>query len=136
MAGTGRIANLRPPWKPGESGDPAGRPKKRPISDRYNFLVEMRLPKKLRLELGLWKGATYADALAMRQIDAAIAGNCQAAREVREAIEGKSNQRLETVDAEPFTVLVRYENAPQSNKLPNDASSDPKASQDDEKGSE
>jgi len=136
MAGNGRIENLRPPWKPGESSNPNGRPKKRPISDRYNFIVEMPLPKKLRLELGLWKGATYGDALTKRHIDAAIAGDGPAAREVREAIEGKSNQRPETVGSREITIHVLYEDpSPKPDKVPHDASSVPNTSQDDEKGS-
>ena len=30
-----RLANLRPPWKPGESGNPSGRPKKKPITEMF-----------------------------------------------------------------------------------------------------
>lgn len=28
-----RLRNLRPPWKPGESGNPSGRPKSKPLTD-------------------------------------------------------------------------------------------------------
>ena len=35
MAGKGRLENLKPAWKPGESGNPSGRPKNRSISDAY-----------------------------------------------------------------------------------------------------
>jgi hypothetical protein len=66
--------------------------------------------------------------------DAAIDGNCQAARETREAVEGKSNVRIEAAGSK-FEILVRYANPPKLNDAPNDASSDPNASQDVEKGS-
>jgi hypothetical protein len=131
MAGKGRIENLRPPWKPGESGNPDGRPKKWPISDRYSFLVEMPLPKKLRLELGLWKGATHADAVAKRQIDAAIAGDCRAAREVREAIERRPHEPSETIQFPTRDMKVIFDKLfGGRNELPTDASSVPNTSQD------
>jgi len=132
----GRPENLRPPWKPGESGNPAGRPKLRPISDRYDSLAEMPLPEARRLELGLREGATNADALAKRIFDAAIDGRLPAAREVREAIEGKSNRRTEPMGPREVTIHVLYEDPfPKPARVPNDASSVPNASQDDEKGS-
>lgn len=36
----GNTDNLRPPWKPGESGNPAGRPKGKSITDELRKLVE------------------------------------------------------------------------------------------------
>lgn len=32
MAGKGKLENLRPPWKPGESGNLSGRPRRKPIA--------------------------------------------------------------------------------------------------------
>jgi hypothetical protein len=71
---------------PGKSGNPGGRPKKRPISDRYADLAERPLPDDLRLMMKLEKGATYGDALALSQFRGAIKGKPKAAREIREAI--------------------------------------------------
>jgi hypothetical protein len=34
-----RLANLRPPWKPGESGNPAGRPKRKLITEMYEEIL-------------------------------------------------------------------------------------------------
>jgi hypothetical protein len=135
MARKGRIENLRPPWKPRESGNPDGRPKKRPISDRYNAMAETPLPKKRRLELGLPRGTTYGDALTMRVFDAAIDGNCRAAREVRVAIEGRHNEPSETKQFPIPDIKVTLDKLfGERNELPTDASSVPNTSQDDEKG--
>jgi len=92
MAGKGRTENLKP-WKPGESGNLSGRPKKRPISDRYAERAETPLPEKERIKRGLPMGATYGDALALGQFNAALNGRTEAAREIRESIEGKVSQR-------------------------------------------
>jgi hypothetical protein len=93
----GKPENLKP-FQPGQSGNPGGRPRKRPISGRYAELAETELPEALRKELSLPKGATYGDAIAMGLVRAAIKGETGAAREVREAIEGKATQRIEIAD--------------------------------------
>lgn len=82
-------------FQPGQSGNLSGRPKKRAISDRYEIMAEKPLPKKERSDLGLRKGATYGDAIAHAQFHSAIDGKTEAAREIREAIEGKATQRVE-----------------------------------------
>jgi hypothetical protein len=74
------------------SPNPSGRPKKKPITDRYREALEVELPDEIRVQLGLKKGATMADALARRMVIRAISGRqaVEAAREMREAIEGKT----------------------------------------------
>lgn len=94
MAGKGRIENLKP-WKPGESGNLSGRPRRRPISDRYAELAEVLLPEKDRIKHSLWKGATYGAALVLSVFKAALNGRTDAVREIREAIEGKAPQRID-----------------------------------------
>jgi hypothetical protein len=95
------------PFEKGKSGNPArqfkegnpggGRPKKRPITDRYHEGLEAPLEDNIRLALGLPEGATNGDAVAKAQIRAAIKGKTYAARELREATEGKATERLEIV---------------------------------------
>jgi hypothetical protein len=75
------------------SGNPGGRPKKRPISDRYHAFAEQLLEERARIALGLPKDTTNADALTIQQFRAGFKGNTPAAREIREAIEGKATQR-------------------------------------------
>jgi hypothetical protein len=106
MAGKGRIQNLRPPWKPGESGNPDGRPKNRPISNLYAEFAERPVPEKLRRALGLAKGATFAEAQTVSLFTAASNGNVQAAREIREGIEGKANERSKLGGKEEIVVRI------------------------------
>ncbi len=98
-------------WKPGESGNPGGRPRRRPISERYAECAEIALPEKERIKRGLARGATYGDALVFDQFNAALNGRTEAAREIREAIEGKAAQRMETRESEkgPVSIRVTYE---------------------------
>jgi len=69
-------------FKPGHSGNPGGRPKKRPISDRYEACAEEPLPDDLRRIMKLRKGATWGDAVAISQYRAALKGKPDAAREI------------------------------------------------------
>jgi hypothetical protein len=100
------LANLKK-WVPGQSGNPSGRPKTKPISDRYAELVESALPDEVRIALGLPKGATYGEAIALGQARQAIKGKSEAAREIREAIEGKTAQRDQEDDKPVIrTILI------------------------------
>lgn len=106
MAGKGNKANLRPPWKPGQSGNPSGINRK-PISDRYQAVLELPLPDDVRRALKLDKGATYGDALAFRIILSAIKGRPDAAREVADRVEGKPRQRVEVTGADGKPIQTR-----------------------------
>jgi hypothetical protein len=76
------------------------------MSDRYHEFAEQPLEERARIALGLPKGATNADAVTIQQFRAGFKGNTPAAREIREAIEGKSTQRLEIVGEEGAAIKV------------------------------
>jgi len=86
-------------FKPGQSGNPGGRPRRKPISERYEYLAEVPLLEDVRLLLQLGPGSTYADAAAIQQFRAAIKGDTSAMREIRESIEGKATIRVADEDA-------------------------------------
>lgn len=97
MAGKGRIENLRPPWKPGESGNPSGRPKRVYISEIYADLLVTPLPEEIRRKLKRSEGITFAEALALSVLENAVSGSLAAVREVREATEGKTSERSKEI---------------------------------------
>lgn len=92
-------------FKAGHAPTPgAGRPRRRPLSDRYLEMLESPFPPALFRKLGLRLGSTWAEALVETHFRAALrtteAGNA-ARKELREAIEGKATQRHEVhLDAE------------------------------------
>lgn len=133
MAGKGRIENLRPPWKPGESGNPRGRPKGRPISDSYGDFADMPLPEELCRELGLPLGATYGQGLTSCLFRTAMKGNISAVREIREGIEGKAGGRPDIACSQDVTFHVIYDKAPLKNKKDPGDGQDPSSSRDTEK---
>jgi len=90
-----RGAHLEPyHWKPGQSGNLNGRPKRKPLTDAYRELLESIDPKDK-------KGRTIA-----RQIAEALArevikkGSVAAAVELADRVEGKVAQRQEHTGAE------------------------------------
>lgn len=84
-------------WKPGQSGNPAGR-KKKPITAAYQRALALELPEGAKtpeamravLERMLDKGATVADVVALAQIAKAARGDTRAIAEVTDRVEGKA----------------------------------------------
>jgi len=99
------LENLKP-WKPGQSGNPSGRPKQ-PLSDAIRRILNRKFNSKQKKRLG--SNPTVADKLAHVLvfevgIDAKDVG---AIREIGDRIEGKPNQRIElsgTTDGPPIQV--------------------------------
>jgi hypothetical protein len=123
-----QLANLRPPWKPGEHVPGAGRPRKRPQSEANDERLREVLPEPMRVALNkmsiggaplrselLKKGATWADAIALGLSKKALQGDSFAAKELRESVEGKSVQRFELGAPEDrgFSVSVSFEPLPE-----------------------
>jgi len=124
LTATGPRTPTRLPRKPGANRNPSGPPENLPISGLYAEFAQKFVREELRIELDLAKGATFGDAVAAVLFAAAIKGSIPAAREIREAVEGKSNQRSSRVAAEPIEVLVTYE-SPLSQMMPKDSLDEP-----------
>ena len=77
---------------PNNNANPSGRPKKKPVSDRYLHAWETSLPDDICRKLNLSRGSCVGDAIARAVTMQALVGpsRVEAAREIREAIEGKA----------------------------------------------
>ena len=117
-ANSGRFQKGNPHrFAPGQTGNPGGRPRRKPISERYEFIAEIVLPEKDRKRLKLAKGSTYADAAAFQQFLAAMAGDTTAMREIREAIEGKATIRVAEESDLPAPRLIDISAIPRKREL-------------------
>ena len=100
--------NLKPPWKPGQSGNPSGRPKKK---HSVSAVVQEILDAKCELcninnELR-YEGKTKLQALFERLWEAAMAkGDMQAARLLLEYGYGKPAQTVALTSDAPFKIQV------------------------------
>lgn len=97
----GNPQNLKP-FKPGDewTGNTAGRPKKRPITDEYHALSNLVIPEELRKKIPAKarppKGVTFAQATSLNMwLLSWLRDGHRAAKELREAMEGKAPQRIE-----------------------------------------
>lgn len=85
-AETRRLANLKP-FKPGQSGNPKGRPKSITLSEAYRKMlaqVDETDPEK----------RTRAEVLAEQMYVKAKTGDVQALREIADRVEGKAKQTV------------------------------------------
>jgi hypothetical protein len=104
-------------WKPGQpSPNPAGRPRKRPITEAYEKWMRAAVDPRDRAKFAekgyyLAADATNADAVAFAQGRKALAGDTLAAKEMREAIEGRSKMRIEVNSMATPRLVVQYEPA-------------------------
>lgn len=80
-------------WKPGQSGNPKGRPRTTLLSTAYKrWLGEDCFDKALIAHVGLDPSKTWswADVISLGMVKAAIAGKTTAAKEIRESTEGST----------------------------------------------
>lgn len=75
-------------FKPGQSGNPGGRPRKTPLADACRELLNKPAPDDS-------SGRSYAEAIAERLAKKALAGSIPAARELADRAEGKARQAME-----------------------------------------
>lgn len=84
--------NLRPPWPKGVSGNPGGRPRHLPMTERYREVLEELLPDSVRVRLKLRPGATIGDAIALAMARLAVSGVVSAVSEITDRVEGRALQ--------------------------------------------
>jgi hypothetical protein len=80
---------------------------RRPITAALIRIGESKLPERERKKLGLGPGATWFDAVAASMFRAAVRGDVEAAREIREAIEGKAPLHVELSGEIALTDVVK-----------------------------
>jgi Family of unknown function (DUF5681) len=105
--------NLRPPWPKGHSGNPGGRPKRKPITDAYSAQLDEKVsqqfePEQLAKIPERWRESTPADLIAHSVIEEAIAGKnkVQAAKEITDRVEGKVPLPLMGVNDAPVEITI------------------------------
>lgn len=81
----GRPENLKP-WKPGQSGNPGGRPRKNPLTDELVHLLEQTAPNA--------QGKSWALVIAEALLKRARSGDVRAFTVLANRIEGKPHQSV------------------------------------------
>lgn len=76
-------------WKPGQSGNPGGRPKSKLLSEAYKAILETEITR------GKDKGKTVAEAIAGVMATESRNGKVNAAAEIADRVEGKPRQAYE-----------------------------------------
>lgn len=101
------------PWKPGQSGNPNGRPKRKPLTDALLRLVGQKIPKNATGVLAPLAGKKWADVIALGLATAAAAGEAPAFREAADRIEGKVKDEIQVSGSIDLDVVIReaYERA-------------------------
>jgi len=110
-----RIDNLKGKgWKPGQSGNPNGRPPKGEAwADVANELlnskeidITMKMADGKVKRLSLESDKSFRHAVIVGMIKEAMNGNVQAARELADRTEGKSKERREVTNkVEPIKIM-------------------------------
>ena len=126
--------NLRPPWKPGESGNRSGRPKRGPISDAFARMLDQQVPKamleasKLKGNKALPKKPTFADLMAFSMFNQVLKGNVAAVKEILNRTEGKTPQHVNLSSTDKLDELIAAMDAGGLDYVPDppeDAEDDP-----------
>jgi hypothetical protein len=88
------LANLRPPWKPGESGNPGGKPRRKPLTDA----LELELTPEV------------CKIIAQRMVEKAKEASVPHFSEVADRVEGRVIQTKELTgsDGDVIRVVVEY----------------------------
>jgi hypothetical protein len=93
-----------PPWQPGQTGNPLGRPKSIPIEARWRELLEAT-------ELDgepIKGGRQVADLLARKTLHDALKGDAKARKEILDRVYGKVPLRIAGHDGGPVAVQMSW----------------------------
>ena len=82
-------------WKPGQSGNPGGRPKRKPLTDAYSALLGQTVPPEIARQLRISETSTYAEVVAMALLKEAVKGKVNAAAELADRVEGRVMERVQ-----------------------------------------
>jgi hypothetical protein len=82
---SGRPENLKP-WKPGQSGNPGGRPRTRPLTEELAQLLESEAPNS--------DGKSWANVIVEALLKKARKGDVRAFAVLANRIEGRPHQSL------------------------------------------
>jgi len=86
-------------FKPGQSGNPGGRPKRGPLTDAYERALSQLIP-------GDKEGRTIADLIAAALVKQAAKGNLAAVRELADRVEGKAVQPVQPVEKDDESNVI------------------------------
>lgn len=106
----GRVENLIPyQFKPGESGNPNGRPKKSPVTDHVKDQLEGPIPRAMLDSMKEGARAvffeiygpdpTFGQMIAFKLVAMSAKGDMMAMRELLDRVEGKVVQKAELTGA-------------------------------------
>jgi hypothetical protein len=99
-----KIANLKP-FKPGESGNPGGRPKRQPLTDYLKEQLEQEIPQSMldamkevprQVFLDVYVAKpTFGQMIAFKLVAMSAKGDVMAMRELLDRVEGKVAQKTQ-----------------------------------------
>ena len=82
-------------WKPGQSGNPGGRPKRKVLTDAYTALLDQTISPDVARKLQIKESSTYAEVIAMALVREAVKGKVNAAAELADRAEGRVMERVQ-----------------------------------------
>ena len=117
MLNKGRTRGLKPRWKPGQSGNPKGRP---PKQESLTSLLKEELDKISSEDA---EGRTWRELIVLATLRLAIVGNKTALKEVWDRSDGRVLKEIEVTDnrAEPFVAEIRLVQANHESEGTSDA---------------
>lgn len=88
-----RKAGLHPPWQPGRSGNPGGRPKGQTLTSRLRKIIDQETKD----------GKDYGDLVMQVLVKAALKGDMKAMSLLLDRVDGKVIQQIQFPDVKSMT---------------------------------